>query len=103
MWVYINYPNPHFGVHRDHSCRMIRMRGKPDQRVRTVSIYTLGDALSEFIDEEMRFAAEGGLNDLWIKIHLDTPEQEMGLVHVLQAILGKRYSPLSNASVDIHC
>lgn len=103
MWVYINYPDPHFSVHRDHSCRMIQMHCKPNQRIRTVSISTLGDVLSEFINEDIPFAAQSGLNDVWIKIELDTPEQEMGLVHVLQAILGKRYGPLSNAPIKTHC
>lgn len=103
MWVYINYPDPHFGVHRDHSCRKIQMHGKPNQRVRTATIPTAGDLLCEFIDEQIRFAAESDFNDLWIKIELDTPEQEMGLVHVLQAILGRRYRPLSNAPIKTHC
>lgn len=103
MWVYINYPNPHFTVHRDPSCRMIQMHGKPNQRVRRVSMYALGDFLSEVIAGKMRFAAESGINDVWIEMRLDTPGQEMGLVHVLQAILGRRYSPLAGAPIEEHC
>ena len=103
MWVYINYPNPHFTVHRDQSCRMIQMHGKPNQRVRTVTTSSLGDVLSQFIDETIRFASQTGLNDVWMEIELDTPDQEIGLVYVVQAIVGKRYSPLSNAPVGIHC
>jgi len=103
MWVYINYPNPHFTVHRDPSCRMIQMHGKPGQRVRRVTMYTLGDLLSEVIAGKIRFAAESGLNDLWVEIKLDTHDQEIGLVHVLQALLGRKYAPLAHAPIAEHC
>ena len=103
MWVYINYPNPHFTVHRDPSCQMIQMHGKAGQRVRRVSTHTLGDFLSELIQERMRFAAQSGLNDLWIEVRLDTPAQDGALVHVAQAILGRRYRPLATAPIKTHC
>jgi len=103
MWVYVNYPNPHFTVHRDPSCAMIQMQGKPNQRVHRVTMYTLGDFLAQVIDGKMRFAAQTEFNDLWLDVKLDTPKQEIGLVHMLQAILGRRYSPLAGARIETHC
>jgi hypothetical protein len=103
MWVYVNCPNPHFTVHRDPACRMIQLHGKVNQRVRRVTSDTLGGLLSELIDRRMRFAAQKGLNDLWLEVNLDTPEQEMGLVHIGQAILGRRYRSLATAPVKKHC
>ena len=103
MWIYVNYPNPHFTVHHDPSCRTIQTQGKPNQHVCRVSMYTLGDFLSVAFDGKMRFAAQRAFNDVWLKVKLDTPEQEIGLVHVLQAILGRRYSPLAGAPIEIHC
>jgi hypothetical protein len=103
MWVYVNYPNPYFTVHRDASCTMIQMQGKPNQRVYRVSMRTLGDFLAEVIDGSMPFAAQRALNDVWLEVNLQTPEQEIGLVHVLQAILGGRYSPLAGAPIQTHC
>jgi hypothetical protein len=103
MWVYINYPNPHFTVHRDPSCRTIQMHGKPGQSVRRVSMYTLGDLVSEVAAGKIRFAAQSGFNDLWVETRLDTPDQEIGLVHVLQAILGRQHRPVATAPSNIHC
>lgn len=103
MWVYINYPNPHLTMHRDYSCRMIRMHSKHNQRVRRARISNLDQFLLEFTEQRLPFAAESTLNDIWIEIELDNSEQETGLVHVLQALLGRRYDPLADAPIEIHC
>ena len=79
------------------------MHGKPNQRVRRVAITSLNDLLSEVMDGRLRFASESAFNDVWIEVKLDTPHQEIGLVHVLQAILGWRYSRLASAPVGTHC
>lgn len=103
MWVYINYPVPHFSIHSDPSCSMIQMHNKPDQRYRKVNLSSLGDFLSELIDQEIRFAAKHEHNDFWIEIGLASSEQEYGLVYIIQAIIGQRYRPLANAPVHTHC
>lgn len=103
MWVYVNYPNPRFTLHRDPSCQLIQMHGKPDQRVRGVTMHSLNHFLSELLEQRMRFAAESGFNDLWLEVQLDTPDQEIGLVHVAQALLGGSYRPLASAPVKLHC
>ena len=103
MWLYINYPEPHFTAHHNPSCPRIRMHGKPGQRVRRVTIPTLDDLLSEVMHGRLRFASERAFNDLWVEVRLDTPGQEIGLVHVLQAMLGRRYRPLAHAPIAEHC
>ena len=103
MWVYVNYPNPHFTMHRDPSCQMIQIHGKPGQRVRRVNMHSLGDFLSDLIGERMQFASQSGFNDVWLEIKLHTPEQEIGLAYVAQAIIGRRYTPLATARITTHC
>ena len=40
---------------------------------------------------------------MWLVINLDSQEQEMGIVYVIQVLLGLRYKPLREASVKVHC
>ena len=103
MQVYINYPNRHITVHNKATCRQIKIRQTEEGRQVKVRITNLDDVLSKFINEDYEFRAEKHLSDLWLDISLDTPEQEMGLVHVLQAILGQQYKPLSTARITVHC
>ena len=103
MQVYISYPNPHFTIHKNASCQKIQMRQKDGQRFVKVNAATLKDVLNLFINDAYDFKAEAQWNDLWLDISLSTPEQEIGFVHVVQAILGQRYKPLSNAPISDHC
>lgn len=103
MKVYVCYPNPHFTIHRSASCRQIQSHRKSDQRVVNVNTATLKKVLSAFIKDAYDFKAEAQWNDLWLDISLSTPEQEIGFVHIIQAILGQRYKPLGRASISLHC
>ena len=103
MHVYINYPNPHFTIHKNPSCSDIKKNKKSDQRIVKVSPANLNAVLSQFINDTYKFQANPQGNDLWLEINLSTPEQEIGFVHVIQAILGERYTPLSDASIKFHC
>ena len=80
MQVYINYPNPHFTVHKNASCQQIQMHRKSGQRIVKVSAATLKNVLTLFINNAYDFKAEAQWNDLWLDISLFTPEQEIGLV-----------------------
>jgi hypothetical protein len=101
--VYVNYPVPHFTIHRHPSCRSIQMHRVETQRYQTVDQESLGSFLAEFIERRIAFAAQRYLNDMWIQIELDTPDQELGLVHVVQALIGQRYKPLATAPIEVHC
>jgi hypothetical protein len=103
MYAYVNYPNPHFTIHRDPDCAQVQMHGKPGQRVVRVRPDSLEQVLADFARGRYRFAAHPEANDLWLDISLDTAEQEEGLVHVIQALVGRRYTPLAGAAVYRHC
>lgn len=74
MWLYINYPQPHFNIHRDPACQQIQIHDKPDQRTVTVRTNSLVAVLNDFITRRYRFAPQRALNDIWLDISLDTPE-----------------------------
>jgi hypothetical protein len=103
MQVYIKYPNPHFTVHLNGTCKQIHMHKKGGQRIVNIRAATLKRVLTAFIKDAYDFRAAALWDDLWLDISLSTPEQEIGLVYVIQAILGQRYKPLGNAPVSIHC
>jgi hypothetical protein len=63
----------------------------------------MGIVLNEIFEKKYAFAAKKELNDLWIEIDLDSPEQENGIIYVIQALLGLHYEPLRNAELRIHC
>ncbi|GAB4581422.1 MAG: hypothetical protein Fur0022_41690 [Anaerolineales bacterium] len=102
MKAYINYPNPHITIHRDPDCSEFHKNRKKDQRTIHVSLQNIKTVLRDFIEEKYRFATDQSLNDLWLDISLDTAEQEMGLVYIIQALIGLRYTPIKNAQVIEH-
>lgn len=103
IWLYINYPNPHLTIHKDPSCPLIRLHHVPNQRVFSVEKTSIGPFLEILIGEKLNFTAQQGLNDAWISIGLDAPAQELGLVHIVQVLLGKRYTPLASTLIAEHC
>ena len=103
MQVYISYPNPHFTIHRNASCPQIQMYQKMGQWIVEVNSATLKTVLGQFINDAYQFKSEAQLNDLWLEVSLSTPEQEIGFVHIVQAILGQRYKALVKAPICEHC
>jgi hypothetical protein len=103
MQVYINYPNPHFTIHKNSSCPQIHIHQKSGQRIVKVNPATLKNVLSQFINDAYDFKSEAQWNDLWLDVSLSTYEQEIGFVHVIQALIGQRYKPLGNAPISDHC
>ena len=79
------------------------MHNKAEQRIVVVNLASLKRVLNCFIKNAYDFRAEAEWNDLWLDISLPTPDQEIGFVHVIQAILGQRYKPLGSAPISIHC
>ena len=103
MQVYINYPNSHFTIHKDFSCQQIQMHRKLGQRIIKVSPVTLKNVLDQFINDAHDFKSQAQLNDMWFDVSLASPEQDIGFVHIIQAILGLRYTPLGSAPITEHC
>jgi len=103
MHVYINYPNPHITIHKNAACQQIQIHQKGGQRIVKVNAATLKNVLNSFINDTYSFESKSQGNDMWLDISLSTSEQEIGLVHVIQAILGLRYKSLGNAPISFHC
>ena len=103
MKVYINYPVPHFTIHRDLGCALIQMHEREGQRVICVNEANRSEVLSRLTGRDFRFAARRGLNDLWLDITLGTPGEEEQFVRDVQAVVGRRYRPLARALIKIHC
>jgi hypothetical protein len=101
--LYINYPNPHFTIHGNDFCSEIRKMHKENQRKIDVSMGNLDNVLTDFIANKYKFAAKKELNDLWIAITLDSPEQEIGFVNTIQTLLGLQYKPFRNGKIKKHC
>jgi hypothetical protein len=79
------------------------MHQKSGQRIVKVNSTTLKNVISQFVNDAFDFKSEAQLNDLWLDISLSTHEQEIGFVHIIQAILGQRYKPLGSALISEHC
>ncbi|MBN2502353.1 MAG: hypothetical protein JXB38_16335 [Anaerolineales bacterium] len=101
--VYVNYPNPHFTIHLDPNCSEFQKNENSGQRVISIRVDNLGDELLKMIKQKYRFAAQKDFNDMWFVISLDSIDQEIALVHIIQLLFGKRYSPLRDAPVKKHC
>jgi hypothetical protein len=91
-----------YNYHRNTDCAEFHKHRKKDQRTIIVDSQNIKKVLTDFIEEKYRFAAERLLNDLWLDITLDNPEPETGLVYVIQAIVGLRYTRLKHAQVIEH-
>jgi hypothetical protein len=103
MKTYINYPEAHFEIHRNHSCAQIQKRGKVNQRMFTVDNTSLGDVLSRFINGEVKFTSSAPNNDAWLDISLASDRHDQAFVYVVHALLGRRYKPFASAPVKDHC
>jgi hypothetical protein len=102
MKVYINYPNPHFTIHKNTSCSQIKKNQKTNQREIIINSQNLPIVLRNIIMNCPKFSAEATYNDLWLDITLDTREQEFGLVYIIQLLFGLRYTPLRQAKIIEH-
>ena len=91
LMAYFNYPETHIMIHRDPDCSTVFQQKKPNQRVVKVDIRTLGDVLADFASNKVDFGSFAPINDLWLRVSLNTPTQEESVVHVIHALLSRRY------------
>jgi len=91
MDVYVNYPNPHFTVHNNPQCNQIQKHQKQNQRIITIDTTNILQQLQKFISNQYKFSSTASENDMWIKINLSSPQQNLAMVFILQAILGNHY------------
>jgi hypothetical protein len=103
MKVYINYPQPHFTIHRSSACLQLHKHQKEDQRIVAITKHNLSQVLRDFSENRYRFLASREYNDLWLEINLDNSKQEEGVVHVIQLLLGLKYKPFERVAINEHC
>ena len=100
--AYINYPEPHFGLHVSSSCNEFRKMGKPGQRVVQINPGAISTEFERFATKHYRFAAESGLNDMWLELDFDDSEFEVAVVRHIRYLLGIHYRPLREAEIRAH-
>ena len=102
MIVYFNYPRSRISIHQDYDCPHIQKQQKHDQRYIHITLNNLVETLQMIDSEEIGFSSTAESNDFWLEISLPDVEQEMSLVHIIQALFGKRYRPFRNAIIEVH-
>ena len=103
IYVYINYPNPHFTIHIDPQCSRIRQSRKKQQRYIEVNRENFEKQFIRLRNKEFRFAATPEYNDMWLKIDLESNEKEMPLVKEVKRVLSRHYRPFIKAPISEHC
>ena len=102
--AYINYPNPHVAIHCDLGDPMIDAhRGAGIRRETNINLHNLSEKLNEFVQGKVKFAAEAGLNGMWLNIDLGDREFEISVVNFVTRQLGHSYIPFSRVTPEIHC
>ena len=99
--AYINYPNPHVTIHHESSCPQIQKMRKVNQRRIVLSRRSFDEGLREL--HALKLRAEEVYNDVWLAIDFGDQEFEDAVVRYTSGVLGKRYSPLSNCRIAVHC
>ncbi len=82
---------------------MVRGRRKRNERTVAVKPARLGAVLTDLQSGRQGFSATLGTDDLWLDVSLQHPQQRMGLVYVIQALLAVRYRRLKHAPMVTHC
>ena len=103
IFVYINYPTKRLSIHKDSSCRRIRQHNKSNQRRLQIDSNNSSKMLATFENNQHRFAAEPGLNDMWLEIDLANEAEELALVNTIRKMLSLAYAPFESASIKEHC
>ena len=101
--VYLNYPSTHATLHGDPSCGHIPNPPNVGQRRIRLTLDTLSGELVPFVNQEYRFAAEAGLNDMWLDIDLGDATFERAVAEYIIRVLAQRYSPFGRIELKEHC
>lgn len=102
--AYINCPyHPHVTLHTDTACGSVPDDFSTARRVVQIDTGNLAREMRKFTEQAYRFDAHGDNCDMWLRIDLDTPQQKLGVVHVVQALLAAHYDILRDATITTHC
>lgn len=100
--LYLNYPNSLVSIHGEAGCAEIGKMRKPGQRHVRVDAVSRDTELRRF-RAEYRFASQAALNDMWVAVDLDNPQEEVWVITQIKTALGRRYVPFREAVVERHC
>jgi len=101
--AYFNYPNPRVTIHHDPDCGFIQSHQRPNQRYFYINASTMSEIIKLFTARKVRFAPMSGFNDIWLEVEFFNREFELATVRYVQYLIGRRYKPLANAPLKIHC
>lgn len=102
MKVYISYPDSHITIHTDDACSLAQLQRSTAQRHMSVTMDHLGDVLKAFIENAVPFSEKSGMADILLEVKLDSEQQNMAFVSMVQAIIGREYEQMTTASVTVH-
>jgi hypothetical protein len=101
--VYVNSPASTVTIHKDPRCIYWPRADSPGARVIHLREATLSAELQLCREKEYRFAAQSGMNDIWLDVDFADPEFELATVKHVKLLLGKHYKRLREAPVRVHC
>ena len=101
--AYINYPNPRVTIHHNPNCPGARVQANQKQRHVLLNADTLSKELNRFGNNKHKFAAEAGLNDVWLVLDFQDAEFEKAVVAFVTRLVGKHYPALSRGELESHC
>ena len=100
--AYLNYPNSLVTVHGEPTCSTIRQMRKSGQRHVRVNTASRAREREKF-DGTYRFGSKAEVNDMWVVVDLESPEEEARMVEEIKSALGRRYKPFRDARIERHC
>ena len=102
--AYFNQPNPHVSIHRNLDCGAVTREKNPDTyREVKINILNRKHELLKFEKGEYRFAAQAGLNGMWVTINLGNYEKEKQVVEEITRFLGCKYKAFRDLTPNVHC
>lgn len=101
--VNVNLPNAHFRVHQDPDCIWYLTAGDRGTRVIRVDPASLPQWLEEIGRGEYRFAAQKGLNAMWIEFSFPDRDSAMAAIAQVKSLLDRRHKPIRRVAIEVHC
>jgi hypothetical protein len=101
--AYIDYPVPTFTCHLSEDCHFFHRPEAPGHRLVKINTQTVSKELQNFKDGHYRFAAQAGLDSLWLEVDFGDEDFELAVVRHVRTLLMARYSPFETAEVKVHC
>lgn len=90
-------------IHNNPNCASARITVSQDHRTALLNTDSLSSELRRFRDNEYRFLAKAGMNDMWIILDFQDPEFENALARHLKRLVAKGHKTPGNWELQVHC